>query len=369
MATIANTDLGTSDPVDICKGFGLFGDAVRAGIQVEGDTRTLFHVDPQIIAWRFNTLATYGLFFGMCGPAYGIKFEAQGETEGDKLTLAISDDVVASGFIFGLSLTLGFEVTVSQWTLHWVWDGWNSHIRTSWENIADLKAGITFDLISLLFDLLLLVLQEQGNENSLLKKVNTTLPNVEGSYGFYDQEENQFAANKGVMEATPVIAVPINLVPYIPGLAEIDDLLQVLWGGVAAGPQVGIAIPTTVTMESIKIDAETYSNLTYDGSTVTGTGGSPTPDPKNISVELQQQAGFDLTFGVFAQVWVLKLFQIGTSYNWPILSAFGIKVVDTPRTNTVANAIGNSDIPNVTALGVAEASIIDVLLEPEVATA
>jgi len=369
MATIAMTDLGTSDPVDLCKGFGLFGDNVRAGIQVEGDTRTLFHTDPQIIAWRFNTLATYGLFFGMCGPAYGIAFQAQGQTEGDKLTLTISDDVVASGFVFGLSLTLGFQINVTQWTLHWVWDGWNSHIRTSWENIANLKAGITFDLIGLFFDLLLAILQEQGNENSLLKKVNTVLPSVEGSYGFYDQEDNQFAANNGVMVATPVIALPINLVPYIPGLMEIDDVLQVLWGGVAAGPQIGVAIPTTITMQNIEIDEETYSNLTYSGSTVTGTGGSAKPDPKNISVALQQQAGFDLTLGLFASVWVLKLFQIGTSYNWPILSAFGIKVVDTPRTNTVANAIGNSDIPNLTALGIAEASILDVVLEPELATA
>jgi hypothetical protein len=195
------------------------------------------------------------------------------------------------------------------------------------------------------------------------------MPNIIGSYGFYDQQDNRFAANRGAFKAQPVIALPINLVPFIEPLQAVDEVLHVLWGGVAAGPQVGIAIPTTVKMESISIDDQTYSNLTYNGGAVTGTGGTASADPKNISVALQQQAGFDLTFGFFAEVWVLKLFHIGTSYNWPILSAFGINIDTKPHTNSVSNSIGNTSIPSDTVSSLDAAAIAEVILEPEMATA
>lgn len=370
MATIANTDLGTSDPVDICKGFALFpSGAARAGIQVQGDTRTLFHTAPQIVVWKFNALATYGLFFGVCGPAYGVKFDAEGETDGDSLTLTVANDVMGAGFIFGLNLTLGFQVSVTQWTLHWVWDGWHSHIRSSWENIANLNVGINFDLISLLLDVLTRVLESEGKKDTFLQKSTTYLPNIIGSYGFYDQQDGQFAGNNGAFKAEPVIALPINLVPFIPPLAAIDEGLHALWGGVAAGPQLGLAFPTTVTMQSIGIDNQTYTNLTYEGDTVTGTGGTATANPQNISVALQQKVGISFTVGYFAQVWILKLFQIACSHNWDVLKAFGIDPTVTTRVNSVSNSIGNTSIASDTFSSLDPASIVEVILEPEGALA
>src|SRR5438105_593608 len=99
MATIKPTVIGTSDPIDLCKGFYLFDGGSKRVQQLGYRTsRSLLETNPELLAWRFEMDAGFTFFAGVCGPGYAIRFEAEGETSGDEIQLNVSNDEIAAGF-------------------------------------------------------------------------------------------------------------------------------------------------------------------------------------------------------------------------------------------------------------------------------
>ncbi|CAN5442650.1 hypothetical protein BH11ARM2_BH11ARM2_25650 [soil metagenome] len=369
MATIASTTLGTSDPVNLCEGFALFPalGTVRAGIQVNNTSKPLFSASPQFLMWKFNADASYGIYFGICGPSYGFRYDAQGSTSNGTISLSVANDQAAGGLIAGLNIGIDATITVQKLSINWVWDGWNSHFATNWNTAWNFTPEIDVDLIGLILTVILYINDQQGdNKNQLLSKVNSISPNLLGSYGFYDQKSNQLASNNGQMSFEPALLIPINLANFIPPLIDINKSLAVIWGGFGFGPQFGISIPTTVQVNDFTVDTSTYNSLSWDGSSVTGTGGTEIASPMNLGCGVAHTPGFDIQFGAWAQVYLLKLFEIGFSTSVDILNLLGITVKIGTYQNSVSSPIGGG--PSNTVVGahahLEESERIEVILAP-----
>ncbi|RYG46826.1 hypothetical protein EON79_09075 [bacterium] len=370
MANLPSTVLGTSDPVDLCKGFALFPalGTIRAGIQTGNSTKSLFNVSPQVLMWRFNANASYGIFMGICGPAYGFRYEAQGSTDNGTLTMNVSDDIAAGGILMGLNLDFQATISVQRLSFEWVWDGWNSHITTSWENAFNVTPEIQVDFIGLILAIILYIndQQEGSSKNQLMSKVGSFAPGLLGSWGFYDQQADQLGDGDGSMTFEPALLIPINLANLVPQLAEINKGLAVIWGGFGVGPQFGISIPTTATVTGFSVDSSQYTNLQWDGGTATGTGGTEIASPKTLGCSIQHRPGMDFQFGVWAQVYALKLFEIGFSEAVDMLQLLGIEPKFGPYDNSVSSPIGGG--PNSAVVGarafLEESDALEVILAP-----
>jgi hypothetical protein len=350
VANIPDTVIGTSDPPNICTGFYLFEDNKRAFPLGITAGQTLIAISPQILAWIFNASAGYKVFIGQCGPSYALRFNAQGETSGNEITLNVSNDATQAGFFVGFDLELFVNFSIQQWTIHWVSDGWHSHFTSDWETVLTKSLNVTFDLVQLIVSFILAVLQEQGDKDTLLEKVDTALPGVTSSWGMFDSRSNQFAANNGTLNVNPGFMIPINLVPLTEALPPpldlpflINEALEALWGDLEMGPQVTLSIPVQVKLTNITVDNQTYGNLQFQGGQVTGTGGQETANPKNLGVTLSQSPGFDIELGVFADVCVLKLFNLSGSANLvDLANLLGIHVSTGPFTDSLSTPVGGN---------------------------
>jgi hypothetical protein len=375
MANIPRTVIGTSDPVDICKGFNLFAGGNARALQLGFHrSQILLSTNPQILAWRFNVEAGYNFFAGVCGPAYALRFEAQGQTTGDQIRLNITNDETAAGFVFGVQVEIFCNFSVEQFALRWIADGWNSRFAEEWNTVFSARPSVTLDLIEILRDIILKFFGNKGQSNTKLEKSNTTkLKENVSSWGMLDFRRGQFATNNGTLEVNPSYAIPINLIPLTKAfpppfnaLYLADELLQKLWGGLELGPRFTVGIPVKVQLTTIVVMDAIYRNLKFDGSQVTGSGGREIPNPSFMSVSLSETPGFEITFDFFVNVSVCKLFSLEASVPIANLTALlGIKVALGPFSHSVSSTIGGGP----RAFGVeqddlAAADAIDVIFEP-----
>jgi hypothetical protein len=347
MATIPSTVLGTSDPVDLCKGFALFpaiGNP-RIGISVSDSTKPLFSVSPSLLVWKLNAQASFGIRFGICGPAYGFRLNAAGSTSGQNLSLNLSNDQINCGMILGLDAGVNFIITVQQLNISWVWDGWNSHIKTSWETVVNTNIALDFDLLGTVLAVILYINDESEDKNQLLANLGTYIPNLIGSWGFYDAESDEIGDN-GQLSAEPAITVPINLANFVPQLQELNKSLAVVWGGFGIGPSIGVSIPTTVSITNIQLDSATFNNVTVSNGVLTGSTTDTIPEsPTTISMGVQHNPNFDFQVGFWAQFYILKILNIGFSYTFDVLELLGIRISLGKYNNTVSSTVGGGINP------------------------
>ena len=340
--------IGTSDPINLCDGFALFPGigTARAGVAENNQSTTVLNTHPTILLWRFSAKAGYTLFMGVCGPAYALLFSVPELQWSDvagqqQVRMRVSGDDLQAGFFIGLTIDLNLNFSIMESVaIHW-YTPW----KRKWEGKFSFNFDLKFDLINLILTVILLILKEDGKTDTLLQKVNSIAPSLLGTWGMFDEKKNQFASNAGTLEVNPTFTVPINLVPYIPGLSEIDEGLQVILGYLRAGPSVGISIPTTVSLAKITIDGNAYPISSVDSSgNVTAEGSAKiAAAPETAGVELEHKPGFDIDFGVFAAVGVLKLFNLSASYSFPVLALLGITVAAGPFSNTLSTSIANTE--------------------------
>ena len=356
-------NIATSDPLDLCQGFALFpGIDARAGTAINNQGTTVLNTDPTVLLWKFSAKAGYTLTMGVCGPAYALLFSVPALQWSDaagqqQVRMQVSDDDLQAGFSVGftIDLNLNFSITKSV-AIHW-YTPW----KRKWETKFSFNFDLKFDLINLILTVILKILEEDGKTDTFLQKVNNISPTLLGTWGMFDEKKNQFAGNAGTLEVNPAFTVPINLVPYIPGLSEIDKGLQVILGYLRAGPSVGISIPTTVSLDKITIDGNAYPISSVDSSgNVTAEGSAEiAAAPETAGVELEHKPGFDIDFGVFAAAGILKLFNLSASYSFSVLALLGITVAAGPFSNTLSTSIANTEAAKNESPLVAE-----VILEP-----
>lgn len=366
MLNIPETVIATSDPLSICNGFALFPalGTLRTGYVGTGMAGTIFSIsNEQILLFRLSASATYEVVFGLCGPAYAAKLALEGSTDNKTLELTVVEDELQAGILFGLSLKFAFNIKLDTIQLKWVWDGWNSHFTSTWNQLANFQINFDLDVIELIYELIKEGLSEEGEE-TVIKKVPVLSKSLIGSWGMYDERSGSFASNGGEMVATPTLNLPIDITPMIEPVAELNLALKVLFSRLSFGPLIGIQMPVTVKMKTVTLDSTKYSNLTFaDGKMGGTTTGTDPSNPTKLSVELDHTAGFDLAFGIFLNLNLVKLFNVGFSTTWPLLKTLGIQPNAGPYANNLSNTIGKKTGKACSECGTGNAGVFDVIFE------
>lgn len=370
MATIAKTELGTTDPLDICFGIDMIqGLSIDVGYEKNGN---IFSVSIDLLVIKLSANAQYEVFVGLCGPRYAIKVFLEGSTTntsgGSSLALSATNDGMDAGMLFGIDVTFVINFNIANADFHWVWDGWHSHISRSWNNLVNFNINATIDLFSILIEVIKKALDD--DEGVLFKTVTNVIPNLAQAYGFFATSNDNFSTGP-YANATPVLTLPINIVPFLEEtplapIYALDEALSAIWGGFAIGPQIGLGTPVKVQMKTISVGSATYSNITNVNGSITGTSSSAADaNPTTMAVDFENTTGFILTGGFFAQAWALKVFSIGLSINVDLLGLFGIQVNAGPFDNTKSNTIGQNLSSSASGAAAMEPSRLAFVLDPE----
>jgi hypothetical protein len=377
---IPKTTLGSSDPVDLCKGFSLFPKlgSARAGISSFDRSTKLFDTQPQILAWRMRVFVNTKVLMGVCGPSYGLRFAAEGTSSGNALTLKVTDDDIQAGFFFGVNVEITLGLVLEQLIPRWIWDGWNSRLETQWVNAVNASFTIRADLVEIILGAILSSLKAGGKAKTALKKVKTFTPALLGAWGFFDESKGGFVPGEGTWSLAPSVRLPLNIVPLTKTLPPplnapflLDAALAPLCGYFQLGPSIGISIPTDVRVAAMTVDGKEYPNVEFKNGMLVASGGPKVPDcPKTLGARLEHKPGFDVGFGIFATLAIMKLFSFDASFEIPVLNLLNIRIDLGTYANTVASNVGGG-IPEGTSglRGAREAELIDVVFEPPSATA
>lgn len=367
MAEIPKTLIATSDPLSICNGLALFPKlgTFRSGYVGTDMANTIFNVqDQNLLLFRLSANAKYEVIAGICGPAYAVEMELEGETTDGNIELTVEGDEIQAGVLFGLTLSFVLGIQLDTMKLKWVWDGWNSHFNPSWSKLLDFHVNLEFDAIEFVYECIELAL-ESGHEHTTFKKVPHISNQLIASWGMYDEQKGKFATNAGKMVATPTLNIPIDITPMIEPLAALNVTLKPLFSRLSFGPLIGIQIPVTVSMKSVTVDNTKYSNLGFTGEKISGTTtGADPEEPTTIDVELEHTAGFDLSFGLFCNLNLVKLFNIGFSTTWPLLKAFHIEPKLGPYSNSLSTSVGKTTAKTCSECGDGSLAVFDVIFEP-----
>lgn len=373
MATIPPTELAKSDSLSICSGFPLFpalGSFDAGGVATSSTSGTIFDIKSQnLLVFHLAASAKYEVIFGLCGPAYAIKMEVEGETADRTLELQVSDDEIAAGLTFGLTLEFSFNIVLDVLQMNWVWQGWNSHFEKTWVNLGHWNLHVEIDLLEFISEIIELCIEEMNEEGkTTLQKAKASISkSLMSSWGILDERSDTFA-KIGELNAGPTLNLPVDITPLVPGMEVLNTALKVFWSRLSFGPQIGFQMPVKVKMSTVTLDETAYPT-TFDkntGALVGLTTGTDPVNPKSIDVELDHYPGFDLTFGLFLNLNLVKLFNVGYSVTWPILSTLGITVSSGPFVNHLSGDIGSQTAQACPACGedTSTAGLFDVIFEP-----
>ncbi|MBU0970855.1 MAG: hypothetical protein KKC20_09425 [Proteobacteria bacterium] len=371
MSEIKKTLIATSDPLSICNGFALFPKlgTFRAGYIGTDMVGTIFAVDNKnILLFRLSANAKYEVIFGLCGPAYATEMEVEGSTDNGKIELTVEGDEIQAGILFGLTLSFAFNFTLDTFRSKWVWDGWHSHLSHSWSKLLNVHFNFEIDVIEFIYECIKVALEDE-KEKTVFKKVPHISNQLIASWGMYDERKNNFVSNGGEMIVTPTLNIPIDIAPMLEPVIALNLALKAFLSNLSFGPLIGIQMPVTVKMNSVTLDDTQYSPLAFADGKVTGNTTDSTTetkpkDPSTIKVELNHSAGFDLGLGLFLNLNLVKLFNVGFSHTWPVLSRLGIEPNFGPYSNNLLNKIGQSTVDTCSECGGENVAVFDVIFEP-----
>lgn len=374
--TIATTRVATSnDPSNICQGLALFpavGQA-KAGIAVNNTTGSIFKTSPEVWPMRLNASAGYQVFMGLCGPGYGVGLDAAVQVDGTHATFTASNDVLAAGMFAGFTVGLNFNIVLDVWKPHFPCTRVFgipvcSPIPTGgeWVRAASVGPSVKFDLINIILTLVRMMLDEAGKKDTLLQKVNNITPALLGTWGMFDLQKNSFSKNNGTMTAKPTFNIPVDISSFIPALKAINTTLKALMCGFQTGPQIGLQIPVSVSVDKITLDTTEVAITSYSGGKGSGTASASLPtNPQKMTLSFKHSPGFDFTLGWFANLSLCKLFSIGGNVSFPVLNLLGIKVVIGTYHNDLSNTVGHTSVAKnaCTECGVEFAQSLEVIFE------
>jgi hypothetical protein len=353
MPNIPRTTLGTSDPVNICKGFALFPQigTLRAGVQLGNTTGTIFNVpSTNLLAFRFALNASYSFFLGVCGPAYGIRFDADGSYDNNTISLQVANDQTAAGLIFGLTFGVGFSATLDKLQIRWIQDGWKSRLAASFEPALNINFDFKIDAVALVLEQILGKLSKGNNSKVVngISKAGDVLPSLLGSYSIYGSESNAIGSTRGKVTVSPTVDLPINIVALLKLIPKVGAAIAAIEAAafqISAGPVFSLVVPVDIQINSFQVDGATYGNLSWtDSGRVTGTyAGGPVPaSPGQLGATLQHTPAprFEYKVGVFVTVTFIKIFSVGATINTTVPDVLNLKPNFGTFTNTVSNPVG-----------------------------
>lgn len=359
MVDIKKTELATSDPLDLCKGFALFPNlgTVRAGISSGGKSRNILSKSAHILVLKGDFRFSYELLMGVCGPSYAIKYDLEGTGSGKRIDMKVSNDEMWAGFFIGVTIQFPMEGKVEYWKPgHW-YSPWKGH----WHDIGSFSIDPKIDLLGLILYAIIKIL----GSDSALAQVNNFLPGLVGSWGFTAFNKDGFVAGGGTMKAEPVMNIPINIIPLIPEIGEVDEALNKIGLKIASGPNIGIGIPVSVDFNKVDLDGHAYTSPQWNSSGFSATGDDEVPaDPQNMSTRVAHTPGLTFLIGWFASASLFKLFRISATLNLDVLGILGLKIDLGTYNNTLSNTVGSEFVDSCDSCGAGQtAGPVKVIFE------
>ncbi len=351
MVDINRTELATSDPLDLCKGFALFPSigAVRAGISSGSHGGTILHKSAHILVLRGNFSFAYEVLLGVCGPSYAVKFDLEGSGEGKQIDMKVSNDAMWAGFFVGFTIQFPMSAAVQYWKPgHW-YSPWKGH----WHDIGSFSINPRIDLLGVILFAIIKIL----GPDSALAQINNFLPGLIGSWGFTGYNSTNFVAGDGTMTAEPVMNIPINIIPLIPAIGEVDDSLNAIGLKIASGPNLGIGIPVHTSLTKVDLDGHAYEGLSWNSSGFTASGDDDVPaNPSTMSVRVTHNPDLTFLLGWFASASLFKLFRISATFNIDVLGILGITISLGTYNNTLSNTVGSLAVDSCNTCGAQQAA-------------
>ncbi len=339
MTQINNTLLATSQPMDLCKGFALFPTlgTLRAGISEGFSEGVLLNKNSHILALRGFFSFSYILILGICGPSYAIEFNLEGTGSGKSIDMKVSGDKMQAGFFIGITV----EFPISGGLQYWRPDHWYTPWKGHWHDIGTFVITPRIDLLGLILFAIIKIL----GPDSSLSRVNNIVPGLIGSWGFVGNSNSGFATGNGTMIARPVMNIPINIIPFIPGVGEVDETLSKIGLKISSGPNLGIGIPVYTSLTRVELDGHAYEGLSWHGERFTASGDDDVPSQVNtIETRLTHQPDLTFLLGWFAAASLFKLFRISATINIDVLGILGLKIELGTYNNTLSNSVGSVSV-------------------------
>lgn len=200
--TLASLSIATPNNLSICDGLPMFDSTgngpARFGVQRSG---TIFDKSAGNKIIGIDVNLGYGVFFGVCGPAWEKQVTVTGEYGQDQADPRLgrldfnstSNDAMSCGFVLGASTGINASITG----------------RLLFEKIPTGLA-INFDLISICNA----ILAAATGGNASFKKFSELLnivPSAVSSYGLLGGTSDSYAQNNGQVSASALFYTPINL--------------------------------------------------------------------------------------------------------------------------------------------------------------
>lgn len=319
--------IGTSDPVDICKGLPLFPGLGTARVAPAGAVRSdkILDVSATIAITRLKISAYYTWGFGICGPSIGFlspNVDVSRDNAGNrgKLTLAFRDGLEMEAGLFvgasvGAGLSVGLQVYLPKpWYKLWSF---------AWQEAFTLDLAVSFDLIAALFDLIKYLLSKFSKtqvEADSQNRLRDILPDLKKTFALVDQVGTKTLTKD--LEATPKLTLPFNLANYFPPLKAANDRLAKIGGEVSFGPSVHLQFPVKFNFTKFTIEgglqapatSATYGPADYKGENRLEASG-PTEfnlaqNPTKVISHVKYETGFGIGVSVHFKVAVAKFFSI-----------------------------------------------------------
>lgn len=360
MATIAETRISTSADGTLCTGLPIWPSIPTLDLGMFSGNQPknyLVNARPKILWFRFTASLFYEFLAGICGPAFAVSMNLEGETTGHSLSLTVNDDEIQAGMAAGLKFNLGAILKIEHYS---VFAGWKTDL--------DFTPEIDFDIIGLFVSAIKWAMQEGGGEGDAEIK---PVPNSNGYWGMIGHSSKNFGYTDTAV-AEPKVQIPIDVVPEIEELEAVNIALHALMGELSMGPSIYFGIPVTAKINSITIDGAKYTGITPTGDgKLTGiTSDDPPVAPSKMQVELAHSAGFDFGAGAYADVSILKIFSLSGSFDVSIIGLFAEALQMEPASkyfnNTLKNDIG-STIVSAASTSDMQTAGIRVVLEPATA--
>ena len=346
MAQINITRLATSDRIDLCKGFFLFGSGVRAGIAPSKVVdKPLFNKSKKVAAWKLVFRSQAGMEFGLCGPAYATLFDVSGSTTGNQLDLTVANNASEAGMVCALGVNASISLELFEYRVKFK----KGKLKGKWSNALRANLNFSIDALSIIIGLIRSYFSsgDDGAENA-----DDDFGDITG-FKFRARTGGNFGGS-GTIFMRPAYTQLFDLSNLYPGLKSFKDTLKKAGGGFSFGPLFGFAIPVVVEPTSIVLkqggsEAEYTklsgnSSLAINGVIKGQTSDTPLAAPETIKVTLKHTPGFDLITGFGMNLSLFKVFSFGISIEISLGDLLGFSVTLDSKFNSLSNDIGSRQV-------------------------
>ena len=359
--------IGTSqDSLNLADGLPLFPKVgtARAGISNTSRSSPLADGSVTVLFLRTKVSAYYDFLMGIIGPAVSFNFPNNNvalinpTTGGGQVTVNLGADQqmvagMAIGFVVGAGLTVSQEIYLpASWYTPW---------KFTWRTVFELSLRVEVDFIALLLNLINYLLGQSGKNGYLSRDTSDKLTRYLGygsaggvaeSFKFYAYSSDNLGPNETVT-ATPRHVIPFDLMKSIPAARNFMKLLATIVGEVQFGPCLEIHMPVTLGLAGFTVgggqganSSETYSPVTYDGSTAIARGTKRFETlADRFTTNVVYTTGFTVAVSYFFKISLMKVFSIQVNTgSLDLLNLLNLKVPPRAVEGSVSTEVATSCI-------------------------